>query len=140
MNETKKNSEITRKDFLRYVLIAAGVSAIGGGAYIFQRRELIEQPLKVDSLRDQFSDQHESIQLIGQKYLEEYPQGLSESELLRNINEKLSSDHINKIDMSNFAELVRQQILLDFEESKVVNLDGWIITETEAQICALISM
>lgn len=140
MNETKKNSEITRKDFLRYVLIAAGVSAIGGGAYIFQRRELIEQPLKVDSLRDQFSDQHESIQLIGQKYLEEYPQGLSESELLRNINEKLSSDHINKIDMSNFADLVRQQILLDFEESKVVNLEGWIITETEAQICALISM
>lgn len=140
MDETKKNSEITRKDFLRYVLIAAGVSAIGGGAYIFQRRELIEQPVTVDSLRDQFSDQHESIQLIGQKYLEEYPQGLSESELLRNINEKLSSDHINKIDMSNFADLVRQQILLDFEESKVVNLEGWIITETEAQICALISM
>jgi hypothetical protein len=139
MSETKQNSGITRKDFLRYILITAGVSAVGGGAFIYQEREILDQPLTVESLRYQFSDVQGSFQMIGEKYLEKYPQGISESGLLREVNDKLSSGNINRYFLSNLSDLVRQQILLDFEESNLVNLEGWIITETEAQICAIIA-
>jgi hypothetical protein len=139
MSETKQNSGITRKDFLRYILITAGVSAVGGGAFIYQEREILDQPLTVESLRYQFSDVQGSFQMIGKKYLEKYPQGIPESGLLREVNDKLSSGNINRYFLSNLSDLVRQQILLDFEESNLVNLEGWIITETEAQICAIIA-
>lgn len=140
MNEKRKNSGLSRKDFFRYILVAAGVSAVGGGSYIILKRETLNEPLTVESVRDQFSDLEGSFQVIGRKYIEQYSPSLSESNLLREINDKLSTGHINRNFLSDLSDLVRQQILRDFEESNVVNLEGWIISETEAQICALLSM
>lgn len=140
MGESKQDNELTRKDFLRYILIAAGISAMGGGAYFFQKREILVQPLTVDSFQDQFLDLQESFKIIGDKYLKMNPQGIPKTDLLNKINDKLSSDTINKNVFTDLTDMVRQQILLDFEESNLVNIQGWVTTKTEAQICALFAI
>lgn len=140
MNETNENSKITRKDFLSYILIAAGVSSVAGGIYFFQRGESIKQPFTVEAIRDEFSDVQESFYMIGEKYMEKSSHGVSTSHLVQEINKKLSSDRIDKSTLSDLSDLLRQQIRLDFQQSNLIYLDGWIITETEAQICTLIFM
>ena len=78
--------------------------------------------------------------MVGEKYLKINPQSTPKTDLLNKINNKLSSDNINKNIFTDLTDIVRQQILLDFEESNLVNIDGWIITKTEAQICALFAI
>lgn len=140
MSNTNQHTGMRRKDFLRYILIAGGISVVGGGAYLFQRRGELNSPLTAQAFRDQYGDLEESLRLIGEKYLEMNPGGLTTNGFLNELNEKLSSDKIDKKLLSDLSDLIRQQILLDFKKSDLVELEGWIITETEAQICALISM
>lgn len=73
MNDKIKNSEISRKDFLYYILITAGITVVGGGVYHLQQRKMLNRPLTTDSLLEQMSEAEASLEKIGEKYLEKYP-------------------------------------------------------------------
>lgn len=139
MNDSDHIKKVNRRDFLRYVLLAAGVSVVGGGTYHYIKQVDLDDPLTIERIRNQFSDVEDSFRLIGEKYLELYPKELTTSSLLNELDKKLSSNQVTLGFFSDLKDLIEQQILLDYEHSEFVDIDGWMLTKTEARLCALIA-
>ena len=91
MANSDKENKMDRRDFLRLVLIAAGVSIAGGGACVYRKRVDLDDPLSIETLRDEFADIEKSLRVIGEKYREMSPGSLAETDLLKEINQKLLS-------------------------------------------------
>lgn len=140
MADAEQIQKMDRRDFLRLTLMAAGVSIIGGGAYLYGKRVDLSDPLSVQTLLNEFSDIENSLRLIGEKYREMNPGDLTERGLLKQINEKLSAIKNDRELFSDLRDLIDQQIKKDYLNSDFVEIEGWILSTTEAQICAIFSI
>ena len=72
---------------------------------------------------------------IGKKYLENGKRKYSQNELVSNI---LNGNEL--VDQNfNILDFIKNKIILDFSNDKVVIFKGWILSETEVLQCALYS-
>lgn len=127
---------ITRRQAFRY-LAGAGVVAIipriamptAGDAFAVKAARRLFGHL----------ESRASAAWIGLEYLREYP---SENNI-RVLGESL--DFLAKYDLKNISDqdamsLYAERISQDFESGDVVNLEGWILSKTEARVFALLAL
>jgi hypothetical protein len=78
---------------------------------------------------------------IGHYYLEVYPDEAVTEKMQRQVEDSLGevpSDVIS--DEGKFRHFVQEKIRSDFKQGKTVTLDGWVLSETEARLCALLAL
>jgi hypothetical protein len=88
-----------------------------------------------------------SARVIGRTYLQQYPPENNVRDLLTGIvagpaNDRFSgrSDRLSTAADHELISTLQQQILQDYVEERVVKLQGWILSVTEARLCALTAL
>jgi len=71
----------------------------------------------------------ESFQVIGERYLKLYPQEDDLNYLLISLNYELPGN--------SWYQWLQAKIKEDFQHKQTVQVEGWILSKTEAQLCAL---
>ncbi len=132
----------SRRSFLRVLL---GVSAL---ALIYPPRALLSSygetrprdPLAVN-LANFFRDK-ESARVVGLEYLRRMPMERDVGLLVERIL-SYSPDHrteFAKADIEKCRKILLLQIQKDFEQERVVHVEDWILSQTEARLCALATL
>jgi hypothetical protein len=83
-----------------------------------------------------------SAAVIGLEYLRRTPMEADVRQLTRLICSRWQGryDKIAHADAARIKELLLRQQREDFEEGRIVNVRGWILSETEARLCALAAL
>jgi hypothetical protein len=138
---TLKTIQMNRRQFL---LFSAGVAAI-----VFAQTKLTglipawggRQAHLSARIAALFSHQ-ESAQVIGLAYLQRYAQE-GDSQVLLNQMLRNMAGGAERLLLAGDAELkalFQDRIRQDFADDNVVKLHGWILSTTEAQLCALATL
>jgi hypothetical protein len=80
-----------------------------------------------------------SARVIGSSYLQQHPQEANVSLLLKRVVPQ-AFDPLNSAGDRELMNLLQRRIRQDFREEKVVKLRGWILSATEARLCALAAL
>jgi hypothetical protein len=116
---------------------------------------LLRSPLRLGSLTElptreteseelvrllQLLSQKESVERIGTEYLQAHPQMATSRALMISIESKLHHRDwtgARALDADQVARRLREAIKEDFSESRTVSIGGWLLSETEVQLCGL---
>lgn len=71
---------------------------------------------------------------IGKKYQEQFPDHNTEQKLIELLSESIADDS------NDLSEELNRKISEDYKNGKIIMLDGWLLSETEARQCALFSL
>lgn len=132
-------SEPTRRDFVR---LMAGLPFV----ITFRSAEGEERPSKsLSSDADDPADvlagliSGESGAEIGRVYLRRFPREGDAARLVRCIAGDLDRpvDALRALDRRELLSLLERRRSRDFEEGRTVSLEGWVLSITEARLCAL---
>jgi hypothetical protein len=83
----------------------------------------------------------DSAAAVGSAYLRVRPSEASVDRLLQELAlAGLDKDVLANVDAGMLSERVRASQVRDFAAGRVVELDGWILSETEARVCALAAL
>jgi hypothetical protein len=131
-------ASITRRRF-----IAAGVAVVGSLGLTTLRpwRALVRivAPSEEARLMGLFAHP-ESARAVGMRYLETSRNEAS-SRLLGRLSRGLSVDRsIQELDDRELRARLLSRIQSDFESGRVVDLDGWVVSSTEADLYALAAL
>jgi len=140
MNKQKK--EISRRDFILSIIGAAGFSFIAGSYWnsvkVNNALKKIGEPILPEHLKNLYSEIAKEMSVIGKNYLENKSELITSSQILNKLNEALSSQKLSTEMLYDFEIRIQEQILSDHRKQAYVNIDNWIITTTEANLCALL--
>jgi hypothetical protein len=80
-----------------------------------------------------------SARIVGKTYLELRPEEADADRLLALIahEDPATRSDLQSFDAASFRRFILQQHLQDFEQHRIVNLWGWLLSETEVRLCAL---
>lgn len=120
----------------RQLLITLGSIPIAG--WLKSTWSATDQDYALASLLTNLFKDRSSAQMIGMLYLKITPDEANIKQLLSHICNTDPELEIHA--QSNRAAFVRQIKILqceDFYNGHVVNIDGWILSQTEARLCAL---
>jgi elongation factor P--beta-lysine ligase len=98
--------------------------------------KLLAKPLELQQLCDVVT-----IKQIGRGYMKQFSDESNEDKLVK----LLSLDHKGGLisdssDSAAVSTLLQQKIEQDFRQNKVVVVNGWVLAQTEARQCALLSI
>ena len=82
----------------------------------------------------------ESASRIGTAYLQANPEMTTSGALTRSIGNKLHQRRwtsAGSLDESEMAGRLRETIREDFSKARTVSIGGWLLSETEVQLCGL---
>jgi hypothetical protein len=84
----------------------------------------------------------ESAQAIGRAFLEGHPQAADARILESQIAQSIAGGHMLLVttDAPGLSKLLAERIRQDFEAEQVVKVQGWILSITEARLCALTAL
>ncbi len=84
----------------------------------------------------------ESARIIGLEYLRSTPRESDAQTLTDLISAGFVGSQKNRceVDAARLRELLRLQMRQDFEEGRIIRLRGWIVSVTEARLCALAAL
>lgn len=130
---------MTRRAFVLSVLGTAAaffLSQIGCREKVSSKTTVLFMPAFLSLIIDE-----NAIRKIGQAYISFAPNQTTESFLIS----KLMSDQNGKplsrtLSASNISLALRKKIEQDFIKGQYLFVDGWVLSETEAQQCALFSL
>jgi hypothetical protein len=134
-------ANMTRRIFLRTL---AYLSALG-----FTRPSSalakLGMPSNLDALvlsLDGFFTQKDSVAIIGNEYLKVRPHEADARLLVDLIFSCQPEQTVNPVEarQEELRDLTTQQIRTDFEDGRIVRVRGWILSETEARLCALVAL
>ena len=92
--------------------------------------EMLRSPRSLLSIMDT-----DELDKLGTEYLIKFPFESEEDVLLKLIFAK----YPDEISALKLESLIKEKIEIDFETNNVVILNGWILSKTEARMCALYS-
>ena len=95
-------------------------------------------PLKLSK----FFRKKDSAKRVGLEYLRLVPMEADAhqlTDLICSFNDKQRAK-LAQADAGRLREFLLHQQSRDFEQSRTVNVDGWILSETEARLCALAAL
>jgi len=121
-----------RRRVLQYLATTLSATAITLPTHAAPRPAFVTAGTNLSAAVDRLISHPNSAAIIGEAYLTQFHHERSVDILLSKIRESLQSDsqHIEK---DALLDLIR----LDFELGNIVNLHGWLLSETEARLCAL---
>lgn len=125
-------------------LMAAGVAVLGSMGLTTLRpwRALVRfaAPSEAARLMGLFAHP-ESARVLGMRYLETTGKDASASRRLERLSRRLSVQlSIQKLDDEELRARLLSSIRSDFESGRVVDLDGWVISSTEADLYAIAAL
>ena len=126
----------SRRGILKTGLLLGGSALVGGELYIKTKPvlEIAEQLVY-------FLDYPEVALSVGQGLLDTDPasHAISADQMIDNLLESLeiSREQLHGMARAEILERLHKQVRSDFEEERVVLDKGWILSRTEAQLCAL---
>lgn len=84
----------------------------------------------------------ESARVVGREYLRAIPAEGSRAALTTRIAARLPGglETVETASDRRLRELLLRATLADFEHERTVLLDGWVLSQTEARLCALAAM
>lgn len=133
----KAGSPITRRRFM------ATVSALGGTALVVKIRPwraLVSfAPVSAGERLAGLLTHRDSARVVGNAYLDRVPEEASVSRLVDRISAELPEGRQTVQDASSeeLRALLAASVRSDFDEERVVNVYGWVLSPTEARLCAL---
>lgn len=130
---------MTRRAFVLSVLGTAAaffLTQIGCREKVSSKTTVLFMPAFLSLIIDE-----NAIRKIGQAYISFAPNQTTESFLIS----KLMTDQNGKplsrtLSASNISLVLRKKIEQDFIKGQYLFVDGWVLSETEAQQCALFSL
>jgi hypothetical protein len=81
-----------------------------------------------------------SLRVIGDSYRVMSPDENSKEKLLKAITSGMHTIQSRTTDLANQAMEIEENVEMDFRSDKFLVIKGWVISETEARQCALLSM
>ena len=123
---------MTRRSFLGMAAIGTAVAVTGGivkWRFFASRRLALAFPLMLSAFCDEAT-----LREVGRKYLAQVPGEDSTGVLLARIEAAGAPDGIEGV--GEAASQAEQ----DFVKKKILVIDGWIISQTEARQCALLAL
>lgn len=113
----------------------ASLAAMGGGAGVLLVLRSVEKGKDNVVLQlDQVLTVKRSARWVGLAYLEEVP---SERDV-QNLSELVFSEiKWETLLRSDIREVIRRQVRRDFRNDNLVRIRGWLLSRTEARLCAL---
>ncbi|HJZ47064.1 MAG TPA: hypothetical protein VKE41_07850 [Roseiflexaceae bacterium] len=84
----------------------------------------------------------ESAKVIGAEYLQQYPQEADTRILLDQIASHPAAGDVGLLGAidENLGQVLNRMVRQDFGADRVVELRGWILSRTEARLCALATL
>ena len=98
-----------------------------------------KQPLLYPFILSNFLDE-ESLRAIGNSYRHKRPDENSKVKLLDALTGRMQGNQTDTNDMANQAMEIEKNVEVDFKSYKLLVIKGWVISETEARQCALLSL
>ncbi len=136
----RAGSPITRRRFL------ATVSAFGGFALVVKTRPwramVSFAPVSAAERLAGLLTHRDSARVVGSAFLDHAPEEASVSHLVDRISAELPEGRQTVRDASNdeLRALLAASVRSDFDEERVVNVDGWVLSPTEARLYALAAL
>jgi hypothetical protein len=122
---------------------AAGVGAIAVASQLkpWQVLVSISTPSVAQRLAGLFGDRS-SASIVGRAYLDTAPEHASVARLVDDVVAGLPAgrDTVRDAKQDELRDLLAARIRADFEEDRIVDVDGWILSPTEARLFALATL
>ena len=126
----------------RWFIKAAAMLGItgAGGINMSTGGELLDDPITV-RLADFLKDA-KSANVIGQPYLDAVPGENDPDIIVRSIemNHPVITSKLRTASTSETKALIAKMVTEDFSTGETIQLHGWILSRTEARLCALTSL
>lgn len=136
------NAKMSRKRFLALLLGAAGASVAGGLWYRDARLrtsvEKLREGLAEEEFLEVFAGVERQVALLGERAAEGPFAGMGREELVAGLNEDLAAGEGSERGFWSLAGRLRERVREEFREGRLVIVEGWMLTETEARLCALV--
>lgn len=124
----------------RTFLVSAAVLGSGAGiaTWVATRASYSPAEQAVLSVAEQLADDPDVV-LVGKAYLEQTNAETDQRALIEQLAESLPA--VKPVDESGVGnESVIQQVQADFDEGRTVMVEGWTMSVTESQLCALAAL
>jgi hypothetical protein len=131
----------TRRSFLR-MLFFLGATAFLRRANVFGTTDISHAEDWVSSKLANFFHNKESARAIGLEYLRIVPAEANARQLTHLICSPWAQryDETAHADAAKIKTILLRQQREDFEMGRIVELQGWILSQTEARLCALAAL
>jgi hypothetical protein len=118
------------------IVVATG---LGVGTFLLRNPESKWkiQPFHYPFILSDFLNE-EFLRAIGNNYLVVRPDENSKEKLLSEITSGLPKTQNNTNDPDEQAIKIEKKVEMDFKSERMVLINGWVISETEARQCALL--
>lgn len=126
---------IPRRDFLYQALAVCGPALIAP-RLLAHGHQVTTSDRAVRSSAAYFGGQADAVRAIGEAYLRQLGRDPNRESILAAARGTLESIDRARDEPSAIQRLVRA-VREDFERGRAVQLEGWILSRTEAEICAL---
>src|ERR687897_3117174 len=123
---------IPRRDFLCQALAVCGSALVAPG--LAHGRQATASDRAVRSSTAYLGDRADAVRAIGEAYLRQLGRDANRESILAAARGTLESIDRARDERSAIQTLVRA-VREDFERGRVVQLEGWILSRTEAEIC-----
>jgi hypothetical protein len=120
------------------VAVAAG---LGAGSYFLvdNKSKWKKQPFLYPFILSNFLNE-ESLRVIGETFRVMNPDENSKVKLLNAITLGINANQNNSKGATDLAQEIEKKVEIDFKSEKMLLIKGWVISETEARQCGLLSL
>ena len=125
---------VPRRDFLCQALAVCGSALVAQGPAHGGQATASDRAVR--SSAGYFGDRADAVRAIGEAYLRQLGRDPNRESILAVARGTLESINRARDERSAIQTLVRA-VREDFERGRAVQLEGWILSRTEAEICAL---
>ena len=125
-----------------FIISSAVFGTAVGASILFKRKNGLkwkEHPLLYPLILSGFCDE-KTMRNIGVCYRALVPNENSQDKLLTLLTNDMSSKHFMSSENPLVASQLEMKIEKDFKEKKEITINGWVLSETEARQCALLSL
>ena len=130
---------MNRRTFI-YTGIAVATGLGLSGLFLWNKEsKWKKQPFLYPFILSDFLDE-ESLRAIGKSYIVQRPVENSKSTLMNAIRNGMPADQFETNDIEKQAMEIEKNVEMDFKADKLIVIKGWIMSETEARQCALLSL
>ncbi len=136
-----RGMNITRRLFLRTLTILGAIGLTRPSRILCDLTDGSEVELIVSMFEGLFNHV-ESAAMIGQAYLDRVPGEADPRFLVDSICSGLGKNWRKGLKLlpEELRMSIRQRVRMDFGDGRTVMVRGWILSETEARLCALVAL
>jgi hypothetical protein len=128
-----------RRTFIYTGIALAAVLGFGDLFLLNYESKWKKQPFLFPLILSNILDE-EWLRIVGNSYRVMRPDENSKEKLLNAITSEMQTNHDKTYDISNQVLEIEKIVEMDFKYERHILIRGWVLSETEARQCALLSL